>query len=153
MSRKLPPLEKLLVSKNGRSTSYLRSGAFVAIGIYLLWSTWWRYNHGITENWQWNLLLGFCSFFVVNYRKLVYVSPNGFVKETHTWITHYREELKWNEIKFITIMYRRDEAMVFLEQDVLGWKLLFDKDQIPAMKNLLAVHAPKIEINEMQRND
>ena len=71
------------------------------------------------------------------------------VKETHTWVTHHRELLKWEEIKFITIMKKRKQTLVFLEKDTLGWKLLFDNDQVSDLKNLFAKYAPDIEINDM----
>ena len=96
-----------------------------------------------------NLIIGFASFFALKYQKIVYLSPIGMVKETHTWVTHHRELLKWEEIKFITIMKKRKQTLVFLEKDTLGWKLLFDNDQVSDLKNLFAKYAPDIEINDM----
>lgn len=34
-------------------------------------------------------------------------------------------------------------------KDTLGWKLLFDNDQVSDLKNLFAKYAPDIEINDM----
>jgi hypothetical protein len=73
------------------------------------------------------------------------------VKETHTWITHHREVLKWEEIQFITLMNRKSETMVFLERDVLGWKVLFERDQMVDLKKIFRNYIPDIEINEMER--
>ena len=98
-----------------------------------------------------NILIGLSSFFALKYQKLVYISPLGPVKETHTWITHHRETLRWDEIKFITIMYRRGEAMVFFERDVLGWKVLFDESQIDALKELFKKYVPKVTVNDIKR--
>ena len=150
MSQKLVPLQRLLVSKTGSANSNFKTFTFAAIGVYLPGSTLWRYySRGITEGMLSNLIIGFASFFALKYQKIVYLSPIGMVKETHTWVTHHRELLKWEEIKFITIMKKRKQTLVFLEKDTLGWKLLFDNDQVSDLKNLFAKYAPDIEINDM----
>jgi hypothetical protein len=149
---KLPELENLLVSRSGRTTSNYKTATFAAIGIYLIGGTLWRYySQGVTEKILPNIILGFASFFALNYRKLVYLSPIGMVKETHTWITHHREVMKWEDIKFITLMHKGGETMVFLERDTLGWKVLFERDQVSDLKKFFKQYIPDIEINEMNR--
>ncbi|MCW1712689.1 MULTISPECIES: hypothetical protein [Synergistaceae] len=152
MQGKLPELENLLVSRSGRTTSNYKTATFAAIGIYLIGGTLWRYySQGVTEKILPNIILGFASFFALNYRKLVYLSPIGMVKETHTWITHHREVMKWEDIKFITLMHKGGETMVFLERDTLGWKVLFERDQVSDLKKFFKQYIPDIEINEMNR--
>ena len=152
MQGKLPELENLLVSRSGRTTSNYKTATFAAIGIYLIGGTLWRYySQGVTEKILPNIILGFASFFALNYRKLVYLSPIGMVKETHTWITHHREVMKWEEINFITLMHKGGETMVFLERDTLGWKVLFERDQVSDLKKFFKQYIPDIEINEMNR--
>ena len=152
MQGKLPELENLLVSRSGRTTSNYKTATFAAIGIYLIGGTLWRYySQGVTEKILPNIILGFASFFALNYRKLVYLSPIGMVKETHTWITHHREVMKWEDIKFITLMHKGGETMVFLERDTLGWKVLFERDQVSDLKKFFKQYIPDIEINEMTR--
>ena len=106
---------------------------------------------GITEKALPNIMLGFASFFALRYQKLVYVSPVGMVKETHTWITHHREVLKWEEIQFITLMHKKIGTMVFLERDVVGWKVFFDRDQIDSLKKIFNKYIPDVEINDIDR--
>ena len=152
MQGKLQELENLLVSRSGRTTSNYKTATFAAIGIYLIGGTLWRYySQGVTEKILPNIILGFASFFALNYRKLVYLSPIGMVKETHTWITHHREVMKWEDIKFITLMHKGGETMVFLERDTLGWKVLFERDQVSDLKKFFKQYIPDIEINEMNR--
>ena len=152
MQGKLPELENLLVSRSGRTTSNYKTATFAAIGIYLIGGTLWRYySQGVTEKILPNIILGFASFFALNYRKLVYLSPIGMVKETHTWITHHREVMKWEEIKFITLMHKKGATMVFLERDNLGWKVLFERDQVNDLKRIFKQYIPDIEINEIDR--
>ena len=152
MQGKLPELENLLISRSGRTISNYKTATFAAIGIYLIGGTLWRYySQGVTEKILPNIILGFASFFALNYRKLVYLSPIGMVKETHTWITHHREVMKWEDIKFITLMHKGGETMVFLERDTLGWKVLFKCDQVNDLKKIFKQYIPDIEINEMTR--
>ena len=152
MQGKLPELENLLVSRSGRTTSNYKTATFAAIGIYLIGGTLWRYySQGVTEKILPNIILGFASFFALNYRKLVYLSPIGMVKETHTWITNHREVMKWEDIKFITLMHKGGETMVFLERDTLGWKVLFERDQVSDLKKFFKQYIPDIEINEIDR--
>ena len=129
-----------------------KTATFAAIGVYLLGGTLWRYYYqGITDKVLPNIILGVASFFVLKYQKLVYVSPIGMIKETHTWITHHREVMKWEDIKFITLMHKGGETMVFLERDTLGWKVLFERDQVSDLKKFFKQYIPDIEINEMNR--
>ena len=152
MQGKLPEFENLLVSRSGRTTSNYKTATFAAIGIYLIGGTLWRYySLGITDKVLPNIILGFASFFALKYQKLVYLSQLGMVKETHTWITHHREVMKWEEIKFITLMHKRVETMVFLERDSLGWKVLFERDQVEDLKRIFKQYIPDIEINEIDR--
>ena len=152
MQGKLPELENLLVSRSGMTASNYKTATFAAIGVYLIGGTLWKYySLGIADKVLPNLILGFASFFVLKYQKLVYVSPVGMVKETHTWISHHREVMKWEEVKFITLMHKKDQTMVFLERDNLGWKVLFQRDQVNDLRRIFKQYIPDIEINEIDR--
>jgi len=59
--------------------------------------------------------------------------------------------MKWEEIKFITIMHKHNEAMVFFERDVLGWKVLFEEKQIDGLKKLFKLYIPEIDVNDISR--
>ena len=152
MQGKLPELENLLVSRSGMTASNYKTATFAAIGVYLIGGTLWKYySLGIADKVLPNIILGFASFFVLKYQKLVYVSPIGVVKETHTWITHHREVMKWEEVNFITLMHKKDQTMVFLERDNLGWKVLFQRDQVNDLRRIFKQYIPDIEINEIDR--
>lgn len=108
----------------------------------------WRYfARGVTAGAQYTLLVGVLSFFVIRYQKLVYASPAGMVKETRTWLTNHREIMRWDEVRFVSIIYRGKEAMVFLERDEFGWKTLFGRDQVPALMDIFAEYIPAVEID------
>lgn len=149
---KLPELERLLVSRSGQASNNYKTATFAAIGVYLIGTVFWRYySLGLTDKAVPNIIIGVACFFALKYQKLVYISPIGAVKETHTWITHHRETMKWQEIKFITIMYKRNETMVFFERDMFGWKLLFERNQIDGLKKLFKKYIPDVEVNEIER--
>ena len=93
--------------------------------------------------------LGCCSVVVIKYEKLIYVSPLGFVKETHTWVSHHRELLPWNEVKYVTLTTRGSRLMALIEKDEIGWKLFFKKDDLPELKEILKKHAPKVPVNDI----
>lgn len=148
---KLPELDRLLVSKSGQAAGTLKSITFALIGVYALGGAAWRYfAAGNTHNAFYNILIGVMSFFVLKYEKRLYVAPTGIVKETHTWITHHREVMKWDSIKFVTIMHKRGEAMVFFERDTLGWKVLFADDQVAELLALFKKYIPDVEVNDIQ---
>lgn len=121
---------------------------FALSGFYLIGITAWRYfSRGVSTGAQYTLLVGALSFLVIRYRKLVYVSSVGVVRETRTWRTAYREILSWDEVQFISIICRGNEAMVFIERDSMGWKVLFGRDQISALREIFAKYIPDVEID------
>ena len=135
MPQKLLPLEKLLVSKSGYATSICKSITFALIAVYGFGTAAWMYfMRGNTEHLASNLLIGCVAVFVINYRKLVYVAPEGMVRDTHTWFVSYRELLKWNDVKSVGIMYKGSEAMGFL--DKITWAaILCERAQVGELKN------------------
>lgn len=144
--------DRLLVSKSGQAVGRFKSVILSCVGIYLIAFTAWRYlGQGTVKGAQYNLLVGCMAFLVIGYRKLVYVSRDGVVRETKTWLTRHSELLEWGTVQFITVIYRGNSAMVFLERDSLGWKVLFEKDQIPRLKELFQEYMPEVEVNEISQ--
>lgn len=143
-------MDRLLVSKSGQAAGRVKSAVFGLSGAYLLGLAAWRYfAYGITSGAQYTIFVGLLSFLVISYSKRVYLSPCGVVRETRTWRSGHREVMRWEEIKAVSIVYRRNEAMAFFERDALGWKALFGRDQAPALKEILAKYLPDIEIDEV----
>ena len=150
MAEKLAPVESLLVSASGREAGKWKSITFAMIAVYLLLTAVWQFSHeGVTQRALLNLFLGCCSVVVIKYEKLIYVSPLGFVKETHTWVSHHRELLPWNEVKYVTLTTRGSRLMALIEKDEIGWKLFFKKDDLPELKEILKKHAPKVPVNDI----
>jgi len=150
LAEKLTPLESLLVSASGREAGKWKSISFVIIAVYLFFTAGWQFTHGgMTQKALLNLFLGCCSVMVIKYEKRIYVSPLGFVKETHTWISHHRELLPWNEIKYVTLTTKGNRMMTLIEKDAIGWKLFFSKDDHAKLKEILKRYAPKVPVNDI----
>lgn len=86
---------------------------------------------------------------MVKYEKRIYVSPLGFVKETHTWHTHHREILPWDEVRCITLRAKNGRLMLLAERDVTGWKLFFKTEDQAKLKEIFKRYAPKVKVNEI----
>lgn len=127
----------------------MKTALFAFVGAYLIAITAWRYfARGTADGAFYMLLVGAASLLVMGYRKAIYVTPVGVVKETRTLFSNHSEILRWEEVRFTSIMYRGDSALVLLERDVLGWKVLFQKEQIPRLKELFQHYIPDIETDE-----
>lgn len=143
----LEPIEVILLSPSGREAGLWKSITFVIIAAYLLATGIWMINQtGLTQRAIVNIALGLCSIVVTKYEKKIYLSPVGFVKETHTWFSHHRQILPWNEIQHVTLMSKGEKLIAFIERDTLGWKLFFDRKDIPLIKDTVKQHGPKIPI-------
>ncbi|MCF0247957.1 MAG: hypothetical protein HUJ86_05050 [Synergistes sp.] len=142
--------EVLLASASGRELGRMKSIVFALIAAYLFLSGGWLiFHHGETQKILMNIGLGFCALAVVKYVKKVYVSPIGFVKETHTWFSHHREILPWSDVKSVTINVRGQNMMALIERDIVGWKLFFYKNEKEKLKSILKEYVPNVPINDL----
>ena len=152
MANKLPPLERLLMSRSGYSNSRTKS-FFLGLcsAIFIATSLWGFYINGAVKGSFSSLFVGTVLLLVLGYAKEIYVSPVGIVKEVKTWRGFHRETVPWEDIKFVTIMCRRDgSSMAFFEkEDILGFKALFGDSQIPELLDILDDYIPDIEVNKM----
>lgn len=120
---------------------------FAIIAVYLFATGIWQLRTGgVDSRALINLLLGCCSIVVMKYVKRIYISPEGIVKETHTWITHHREILPWSDIKHLTLMSKGDRLIAFVEKDTLGQKIFFERKDIPLIKEIFRTYGPKIPV-------
>lgn len=125
---------------------------FGVVSAYLLAFTAWRYfGQGVLAGAQYNLLVAFLSFFVIGYRKQIYATSSGMVKETSTWLSCHRELLGWNEVSFVTIMTSGNNVIIFFERDTIGWKVMFGKNQMPELREIFRKYIPDVEIGEIGR--
>ena len=137
----------ILLSKSGSEAGKWKSVMFVIIAAYLFATgIWMLKTGGSVSRAITNLALGACSLIVTKYQKKVYLSPIGFVKETHTWFTHHRQVLPWKDIQHVTLMSKGERLIAFIEKDSLGSKIFFERKDIPLIKETVKQHGPKIPI-------
>lgn len=150
MRQQLEPLNSLISSSSAREAGKWKSVTFAVIAVYLLLTGVWQLSKGNFGQRTWlNLFLGCCSATVVRYEKRLYVSESGFVKETHTWFSHHREILLWKDVRSVTLQTKGERLMLFAEQGVTGWKLLFGKGDAPKLKEIIKQYAPKLKVTEI----
>ena len=121
---------------------------FGFIGIYLLGDALRRFLMVKSLSVQ-AFFVGGVVLYACGYRKRIYLSEEGIVRETRTWVNRNSETLPWAEVAHVTLAFRRKQMMAFFERDILGWKVLFDSDQEARLREVLGQYIPKIEIAKL----
>ena len=98
-----------------------------------------------------NLAFSAICLYGATISKKLYISDVGVVREMKALGRHVRRVLPWSDVKFVTLVFRRAEMMVFFEEDVTGWKVLFSRDQEAQIRDILEEYIPDIEVKEMQK--
>jgi len=91
------------------------------------------------------IFVGVVLAYISGYQKRIYVSDVGIVRETGSWFRKYKSVLPWDEIKYVGLVKRGSKMMAFFEQDVTGWKVLFDAEDEPKLRDILTEHIPHVE--------
>ena len=143
----LEQLECLLVSKSSRTINGWRRFTFGALAAYLAVTGVMEFmNEGFSQKVAINAFLCVCGLLVLKFEKKIYASPLGFVKDTHTWFSHHREVLRWDEIRHVTLVTKGMGLTAFLEKDVVGGKLLFERNDMAALDGLFKKYAQKVKV-------
>lgn len=79
------------------------------------------------------------------------MTPDGLVNETSTWLSSHSDLFQWDEVKYVTILTNGNHSIFFFERGAAGWKVLFGKDQVPELKEILKKYIPDVEISEINR--
>ena len=118
---------------------------FGVIGVYLLGDSLRRFLmfKGMTVH---ALFVGAAILYACGYRKRIYLTEEGIVRETKTWLNRNREVFPWAELGHVGLAFRRKQMMAFFERDILGWKVLFDRSEEEALREILGKYSPGIEI-------
>jgi len=95
------------------------------------------------------LFVGAAILYACGYRKRIYLTEEGIVRETKTWLNRNREVFPWAELGHVGLAFRRKQMMAFFERDILGWKVLFDRSEEEALREILGKYSPGIEITTL----
>ena len=98
-----------------------------------------------------NLAFSAICLYGATINKKLYVSDVGVVREMKALGRHVRRVLPWSDVKFVTLVFRRTEMMVFFEVDATGWKVLFSRDQESQIRDILEEYIPEVDVNVMEK--
>ncbi len=97
-----------------------------------------------------NIAIGSICIYGSSIQRRLYLSDVGIVREIKAWGRHVRRVLPWDDVKFVSLAFRRSDMMVFFEVDVTGWKVLFSRDQEGLVREILDDCIPDVEIKKLQ---
>jgi hypothetical protein len=92
------------------------------------------------------VLVGVIVLYISGYTKRIYLSEEGIVKETGSWIRKNRSVLGWQDVQYVGLAKRGTRMMAFFEKDITGWKVLFNAEDEFKLREILGKYRPEIEI-------
>ncbi|MFA0888602.1 MAG: hypothetical protein ACC613_05835 [Synergistales bacterium] len=138
----------LLESKSNTPFPEWMRWTFGGIGIYLLGDALRRFLTVKSLSFH-ALFVGAAVLYACGYRKRIYLTEEGIVRETKTWLNRNREIFPWNELGHVGLAFRRHQMMAFFERDILGWKVLFDRSQEGRLREILKERASGVDITTL----
>jgi hypothetical protein len=97
------------------------------------------------------LIVGGALLYFSGFKKRIFLSPEGVVRESKSWTGSTSQLLPWKDVAHVTVAFRKNQMMCFFErrEGVTGIKVLFDRDQEEAIRNILATYCPTVEVNTL----
>lgn len=92
------------------------------------------------------MLVGAIVLYISGYTKRIYLTEEGLVREVGTWIMRNHTVLGWNEIQHVGLAKRGSKMMAFFEKDVTGWKVLFNTEDEPRLREILSTFIPHVDV-------
>ena len=133
-------METIIESRSSYSTSKWMKVFLLLFGLYCIYSS-------FSEFAIHKLILAIAAFYGIIYKKRIYVSSEGLVKEVKGILGTSVEFFPWQEVKAVTFSFKGDAMMVFFERGITGWKILFKREEEALLKELLSKYAPKAGID------
>lgn len=135
-------METIIESRSSYSTSKWMKIFLLLFGLYCIYSAFCEFALH-------KLILAIAAFYGIIYKKRVYVSPEGLVKEVKGILGTSVEFFPWHEVKAVTFSFKGDAMMVFFERGITGWKILFKREEEALLKELISKYAPEVGIDSM----
>jgi hypothetical protein len=92
------------------------------------------------------IFVGAVVMYISGYTKRIFLTEKGIVREIGNWIRRSQSILPWHEVQYVGLAKRGSKMMAFFEKDVTGWKVLFNTDDEPRLREILDKYAPDVEI-------
>lgn len=144
-------MEVLCLSKTGQHPRWMRAASF-AVGLFLL-ADGLRIYLGATIETGFNrflpyLIVGGALLYFSGFKKRMFLAPEGIVRESGSWLGNHQQILSWKDVGHVTFAFRRNQLMGFFErrEGITGLKMLFDRDQEHAIRNVLETYCPAVEV-------
>jgi hypothetical protein len=141
-------LPVLLESRSNTPFPEWMRWTFCVIGVFLLGDSLRRFLMFKSLTFH-ALFVGAAVLYACGYRKRIYLTEEGIVRETKTWLNRNCEVFPWAELGHVGLAFRRKQMMAFFERDILGWKVLFDRSQEGSLREILGKYCPGIEITTL----
>lgn len=131
-------MEELLVSRSGTPFPKWMKWMGLVAGILLV-------ADGMRGFEFHKILVGAVLAYVAGYDKRIFISPEGVVRETRTWIAARSTLLPWEEIQYVNFAYRGSKMFCFFERGVTGLRVLFERSDEPEIRRILDLYIPDVE--------
>jgi len=132
-------MEAIIESQSSYSASLKMKVVLLVFGIYCIYSAFSAFE-------IYKIIVAVVAFYGIVYKKRIYVSSNGLVREVRGVLGTSVEVLPWEEIKAATVVYKGALVMVFFEKGITGWKILFKREDERLLSELLCKYAPDAEV-------
>lgn len=97
-----------------------------------------------------HLAIGAVCIYGASIERRLYISEEGIVREVRAWGRRVRRVLPWDDVKFVTLAFRKSQMMAFFEVDVTGWKVPFSSDQEGLVREILDDYIPDVEVKSIR---
>lgn len=144
--------EVLLLSKASGVASRYRTSLALLLGLgFLALCVYELYRGHPPREVLSKIFVGAALTYGSGYRKKISLTPEGIVKETRTFFSESRQVLAWEEVKHVTLAFKRDEMMGLFERGLMGWKVPFGREQEGALREILKERLPTVEVDTLGR--
>jgi len=131
-------LEELLVSRSGTPFPKWMKWMGLAVGLLLV-------ADGMRSFMFHKILVGAVVAYVSGYDKRIFLSAEGVVRQTRTWLGGHTTLLPWDEIQHVGFAFRGSRMLCFFEKDVTGLKVAFDRSDEAEVRRILELYIPEVE--------
>ncbi len=132
----------------------LVSNSVASFSKWIVWSTFGLgfllVTRGICIGMFQEVLIGATFMYASGYRKRIFISEDGLVKETRLWRRTRTTVLSWSEIKHVSLARRASKIIAFFEKDVTGWRALFNDEDEPKLRAILQKYIPEVGISTIE---
>ncbi|MCF7936615.1 MAG: hypothetical protein K9L28_09780 [Synergistales bacterium] len=104
---------------------------------------------GIMIQLVYEAVVGLIILYISSYRKRIYLSTEGVVRETSSWFGPRRTVFPWEQLTHLAFAERRNEMMGYFEGGPTGWKVLFDPSQRERIVEIVRHYRPDVEVTEI----